>query len=173
MTKTILNFILLAITLVLAQAVVFNHLILFNCAIALVFIYIIIILPLEASTNMLLTIGFLIGLIIDIFSDTAGLNSLSCTILSFLRNPIYHLYSPRDEEISGQRPSIKTMGNTSFMKYALTISLIYCSIVFTIESVSLFNTVRLLTRIGGSTLFTFIMIYAFDSLSLSRREKKL
>lgn len=173
MSKTVINFILLSVILVLAQAIVFNHLILFNCAIALVFIYVIIILPLATSINMTLTIGFMLGLAVDIFSDTAGLNALSCTILAFIRNPIYHLYAPRDEEGTGQRPSIKTMGTASFMKYALTMSLIYCAVMFTAESVSFFNPSRLLSRIAGSTLFTFIIIYSFDSLSLSRREKKL
>lgn len=173
MTKTIINFILLAIILVLSQAIVFNHLILFNCAIALVFIYLIVILPVSVTTNMLLTIGFFTGLCVDVFSDTAGLNALSCTILAFLRNPIYHLYAPRDEVAVGQRPSIKTMGSGGFIKYTLTMSFIYCALMFTFESVSLFSLSRLISRIIGSTIFTSIIIYAFDSLSLSRREKKL
>lgn len=173
MTKTIINFFLLAILLVLSQAIVFNHLILFGSAMALVFIYLIVILPVSTPVNTMLTIGFITGLVVDIFSDTAGLNALSCTILAFVRNPIYHLYAPRDEAMTGQRPSIKTMGSASFIKYTLTMAFIYCSLMFTIESVSLFNPTRLLGRVIGSTLFTSIIIYAFDSLSLSRREKKL
>ncbi len=172
MTKTILNLSALFIVLVLLQAVVFNNLILFNCAIALVFIYLIIVLPVNTRTNMALTIGFLLGLSIDVFSDTAGMNSLACTILAFIRKPIYHLYAPRDEDITGQRPSIKTMGLAAFLKYAFTMSIIYCTTVFIVEACSFFDINRLLLRIAGSTVYTFVMIYAFESLSQSKKEKK-
>lgn len=173
MTKTILNFALLFVILVIAQAVIFNNLILFNTAIAFVFIYPIIILPINTATNTAMTIGFLLGLSIDIFSDTPGLNALTCTIISFVRRPIYHLYVPRDEESAGQRPGIKAMGWTSFLKYALSMTLIYCICVYTLEAFSFFDIKRLLLRICASTIFTLIFIYAFDSLSLNRREKKL
>ncbi len=173
MTKTFLNFAILFVALVLVQAVIFNNLIIFNTAIALVFIYLIIILPLTVSANAAMTIGFLLGLCVDIFSNTQGLNSLSCTILAFVRRPIYHLYMPREEETTNLRPGLKSMGWTSFMKYALTMTLIYCICVFTLEAFSFFNLHRLFLRIGASTIFTLIFIYAFDSLSLSRREKKL
>ena len=51
MTKTVLTFILLFIVLIPAQAVIFNNLILFNVALPLVFIYLIISLPITLSTN--------------------------------------------------------------------------------------------------------------------------
>ena len=173
MTKTILNFAVLFIALVLTQAVIFNNLILFNTAIALVFIYLIIILPPTTSANVAMTTGFFLGLSVDVFSDTPGLNALSCTILAFVRRPIYHLYMPREEEAAVQRPGLKSMGFASFMKYALTMTLIYCFCVFTLEALSFFNIQRLLLRIAASTLYTLVFVYAFDSLSLSRREKKL
>ncbi len=174
MNKSTFNFAILFVVLVLAQAVVFNNLILFNTAIAMVFIYMIVILPLTVGTNTSLTIGFLLGLCVDIFSDTPGLNALSCTILSFVRRPVYHLYMPREEEIAVQRPGLKSMGWSAFVKYSLTMSLIYCVCVFMLEAFSFFDIKRLLIRIGASTLYTLIFIYAFDSLSLSRRrEKKL
>lgn len=57
MSKTSLQFILLGIILVLAQVIVFNHICLFNVAVPMVFIYLIIRLPITLSTNWLLTIA--------------------------------------------------------------------------------------------------------------------
>lgn len=173
MTKTLLNFASLFVALVLAQAVIFNNLILFNNAIALVFVYLIIILPLSISTNAAMTVGFLLGLSVDIFSDTPGLNALSCTILAFIRRPIYHLYMPREEESAIQRPGLKYMGWASFLKYSLTMTLIYCVCVFSLEAFSFFDWTRMIVRIVTSTLYTLVFVYAFDSLSLNHREKKL
>ena len=88
MSKTVLNFILLFLLLIPAQAVIFNNLILFNVAIPLVFIYLIIRLPMTVSVNAALTIGFITGLSVDIFSDTVGVNAMACTLLAFVRRPV-------------------------------------------------------------------------------------
>ncbi|MDE5915268.1 MAG: rod shape-determining protein MreD, partial [Duncaniella sp.] len=100
MSKTVLKFILLGIILVLAQVIVFNHICLFNVAVPLVFIYLILRLPITRSLNCLLTISFFLGLIVDIFSDTYGMNTVSCTILAMCRRPILRLYVPREEDLT-------------------------------------------------------------------------
>ena len=168
MTKTVLTFILLFIVLIPAQAVIFNNLILFNVALPLVFIYLIISLPITLSTNWAMTIGFVTGMVVDIFSDTAGINALACTMLAFVRKPVYHLYMSYDDDLSGFRPSIATMGPAAYMKYLLTMVFIYCFTVFTIEAFQFFNFRLLILRTIFSTMFTLIIIYAIDSLSFKR-----
>ena len=50
----------------------------------------------------------------------------------------------------------------------------YCLTVFMIEAFQFFNIKMLALRTISSTIFTFIAIYAIDSLSIRRRhEKKL
>lgn len=173
MNKTIFNYILMSVILLAAQAVIFNNLVLFNCAMPFVFVYMIIAMPITIGPNVAMTVGFLAGLFVDAVSDTYGLNTLSCTVLSFVRRPIFHLYVSRDEDLSGQRPSMRTMGVETFMKYSLTMVLIYCTLAFIIESFGFFDFWLLLLRIVASTVYTFVLIYAIDSLTLSQREKKL
>ncbi len=168
MTRTILTFILLFAVLIPAQALIFNNLILFNVALPLVFIYLIISLPVTLSTNWVVTIGFLTGLAVDIFSDTPGMNALACTLLAFVRRPVYHLYMSYDDDLSGLRPSIATMGAAAYFKYMLTMVFINCLSVFVIEAFQFFNLRLLLLRTVCSTVFTFIIIYAIDSLSFKR-----
>lgn len=169
MTKSALNLALLFIALLLLQVVIFNNLILLNTAIALVFIYFIISLPSTIGVNMAMTLGFLVGLSVDVFSDTLGLNALCCTLLAFVRIPILHLYTPRNDD-NPLRPSIKAMGSAAFIKYTLTMSLIYCAAVFAIEAFSLFNPHTLLMRITSSTLYTCAMIYGFDALTVRKAQ---
>ena len=147
---------------------IFNNLILFNVALPLVFIYLIISLPVTLSTNWSLTIGFVTGLAVDIFSDTPGMNALACTNLAFLRKPVYHLYMSYDDDLSGLRPSISTMGSAAYFKYLLTMVFVYCLMLFAIEAFQFFNIRLLLMRTVFSTIFTFIIIYAIDSLSFKR-----
>ena len=168
MSKTVLTLIILFLVLIPAQAVIFNNLILFNVALPLVFIYLIISLPVTLSTNWSLTIGFVTGLAVDIFSDTPGMNALACTNLAFLRKPVYHLYMSYDDDLSGLRPSISTMGTAAYFKYLLTMVFVYCLMLFAIEAFQFFNIRLLLMRTVFSTIFTFIIIYAIDSLSFKR-----
>lgn len=172
MNKTVLTLLLLFLVLVPAQAVFFNHLVLFNVAVPLVFIYIIITLPVTFSANMAMTIGFVTGLAVDILSDTPGVNALSCTLLAFVHRPVFHLYVASDNDLAEQRPSIRTMGAGVFMKYALTMVVIYCLLVFSIEGLQIFNLRLYLMRIAASSAFTFIIIYAIACLS-GRNEKRL
>ena len=168
MSKTVLTLIILFLVLIPAQAVIFNNLILFNVALPLVFIYLIISLPVTLSTNWSLTIGFVTGLAVDIFSDTPGMNALACTNLAFLRKPVYHLYMSYDDDLSGLRPSISTMGSAAYFKYLLTMVFVYCLMLFAIEAFQFFNIRLLLMRTVFSTILTFIIIYAIDSLSFKR-----
>lgn len=159
--------------LVMAQVIVFNNLVLFNCAIPFVFVYLIICLPASLSTNKSMTIAFVTGLVVDAFSDTYGLNALACTILGFVRKPVLHLYVSRDEDLSSQPLTMKTLGMPQFMKFAITMIIIYTVVYFVAEAFNFFSPERLLLRMAASTLYTFALISAISSLSVSHREKKL
>lgn len=173
MPRITVNYILLFIALVVLQAVLFNNLVLFHSAVALVFLYLIVEMPMTMSTNLVLTVSFLLGLSVDIFQDTPGLNAMSCTIVGMLRRPIFHLYTPRDEEFTSKRLCINTLGVPCFLKYSLTMVVVYCVCYFSLESLSYFDFQRLIERIVASTIFTFVVVFAIDSLTITRREKRL
>ncbi|MDE6860860.1 MAG: rod shape-determining protein MreD [Duncaniella sp.] len=173
MNKTTLQFLLLGIILVLAQVIVFNHICLFNVAVPMVFFYLIIRLPITLSTNWLLTIGFFLGLIVDIFSDTYGMNALACTIEAMLRRPILRLYVPREEDLTRPEPSMYSLGTATYLKYILTMTLLYCTLVFLIEAFTFFNPIQLVLRIVFSTILSMILMLGIDSLMTPRSEKRL
>lgn len=168
--KTAISIALAFILLVPAQAVIFNHLGLFNVALPIVFIYIIIMLPVTLGTNWSMTIGFLAGLAVDMFCDTSGVNTLACTILAFVRKPVFHLYMSTDDDLAGRSPSARSMGHAAFMKYLITMVLIYCSMVFTVEAFQFFNFRLLILRIVASSVYSFILLYALDCVVTRRRE---
>lgn len=173
MSKTTLQFLLLGLILVLAQVIVFNHICLFNVAVPMVFIYLIIRLPITMSLNWVLTIGFFLGLIVDIFSDTYGMNALSCTVLAMLRRPVLRLYVPREEDLTRPEPSMLSLGTAAFMKYLLTMTLIYCTLISVIEAFTFFNPLQLMLRIIFSTILSLIIMLGIDSIMTPRSEKRL
>lgn len=165
MSKTVIQFIILYVVLLIAQAVIFNHICLFGVAIPLVFIYLILRLPASMKTNYMLTIAFLLGLSVDVFSDTLGMNALACIIMTILRQPVLKLYVPRGDDIGQRQPTLVTLGTVTYLKYAITMTLIYCASYFTIESFTFFDVGKLVLRIVSSTVLTAAIIVAIDSFN--------
>ena len=170
MAKLALKIFFAFILLVPAQAVIFNHLALFNVAVPIVFISLIIMLPVTLGTNISTTIGFLAGITLDIFCDTAGVNALAATVLAFARKPVFHLYVSIDDDLAGRSPSARSMGHASFMKYLVTMVLAYCAMVFTVEAFQFFNFRLLVLRILASTVYSFILLYALDCATARNRD---
>lgn len=173
MAKTIIKFILIFVILVLAQVIIFNHVCLFNVAIPFVFLYLIVCLPISLSTNWTMTIGFFIGLVIDIFSDTLGMNALACTLIGVMRHGVLRLYIPREGDLAQVELSLRSLGTAIYLKYVFTISLIYCTAVFIIEACTFFNPILLVMRIVCSTILTSVLLVCIDSLTITRHEKRL
>lgn len=164
MTKTALNLTLLALILIMAQAVVFNNVSLFGVAVPFVFIYVIIKLPITLATAWVMTIGFFMGLTVDMFADTYGMNALAATLLTAIRKPVLRLYLPRGEELADPVPSLRTPGPGIFAKYLTTMTLFYCTAICLIEAFTFFNPLRLIVRILASTALSAILMLALDSL---------
>lgn len=169
MTKEILKYLLMFVVLIVAQVIVFNHLCLFGVATPLVFIYFIIKLPVNLSVNWVMTFSFLLGLLVDIFSNTQGMNALACTVLAVTRMPVLRLYFPREDDMTNPEPSVRTLGVAVYMKYLLTVILLYCALFFLIEAFTFHNWLLMLLRIICSTILTFVILLAFDSLSSRNR----
>lgn len=159
--------------MVLAQAIIFNHICLFNIATPIIFFYFILRLPISLSVNWVLSLSFLLGLSLDIFSDTQGMNALACTILGGLRKPLFSLYSPREDEVANIIPSIQSLGIGTYLKYSFTATLLYCFLILLIQAFQVEDIYLLILRTVASTLLSFILILGIDSIMTISSEKRL
>lgn len=173
MARTIADYLILFVALVLVQVLIFNHIMLFGVAAPIVFIYFIIRLGMGVSFNALITLGFLIGLTIDICSDTLGMNALACTLLAAVKKPVFSLYTQRDESIAEITPSISTLGIWIYSKYLITMVLIYCLLYFIIEYFTAASFGEMVLMICSSTLLSFLLMLGIDGLMLKKREQRL
>ena len=172
MTKTVIQFIALFIALVLLQLVC-NKIVLFNVAMPVVFIYLILRLPVNMHSGWVLTIAFFTGLILDIFNNTLGMNSLACTILAAVRRPMINVFVSRENDMNIPIPSVDSMGVGDYFKYMATLVTLYCTLIFFIQAFTLHNIVLTLLRIACSSVLSIIIIFGLDTLVSTRREKRL
>lgn len=160
----VLKYVVLFIALVLIQVLVCNNMLLFGTAVPFVSIYFIIALPLNINLNILMILSFLLGFFIDLFSDTLGLNCMSCLLLSVVKKPVFYAYMPKEDKFVSAVPSIVSMGWMSYMKYALTLSAIFCFLLFGIELLSFASLWRLILMAISSTVLTLFLLMALDAL---------
>ena len=164
MDKRVITYAILFVVLVTVQALLMNHIVLFNRAVCFIFIYFIVKLPLNLNKNLLLTLGFLLGLSVDFMSDTPGVNALSCTILASLKTPVFFAYEQHDDQKRAIEPGMASMGWLTFCKYLLSMSAIYSIIAIFVEFINFSSITNILINVGASTAFTFLVILATDSL---------
>ena len=107
--------------------------------------------------------AFLLGLLIDVFSDTPGMNAAAAVFLAFLRPTLLRLFVPRDTNETFT-PSIHTMGLSSFVKYLSMCVLFHHLLLFTIVFFSLSSPLELLLRILSSALLTVCCLLAVEGL---------
>lgn len=164
MNRETITMIILFPALLLLQVLVCNHIMLFNVAVPFIFIYFILRLPIGMSKNLLFTLAFLLGFLVDVFSDTPGVNALSSVILAAVKQPVFYAYVARDDKTKNIIPCILTVGWQNYSKFLITMTAIFCFMNFSIEYFSFAQIKDILLMTASSTLLTFIVLFSADSL---------
>lgn len=148
----------------LAQALVCNHIHLFNCATPYIYLYMVLIFPLNYPKWGVMLWCFLLGLVVDTFSNTPGVASASLTLIGAIHPYSMRLFAKQDPP-ENMRAGYSDMGIGKFLLYLFILSFIFCLVFTSIETFSFFNWQQWLMNIGGSTLLTFIVLTAIASLN--------
>lgn len=171
MNRQTLNIAVLFVAMLLAQVIICNHVLLFGVAVPLIFVYFIIRMPMSMSTNVLLTLSFLLGLAVDICSDTPGVNALACTLTAALKKPVIYAYIQHDDRMKEIIPNVLTLGIADYCKYMLTMVGVFCFLVFSIEYFTFAAVKEIIVLTLGSGLLTFLLLLGLDSLLTVRRNR--
>lgn len=160
---THLQRILWFIFLVLLQVLVLNHVHIGQYATPLLYVYFILKMRSDATTTSLLLWGFALGICIDLFSNTIGLNASALLWLALLRKPLLRMNSKRDfNEI--YTPSQKSMGFTGFLLY-ISIGTLLCSLpLHIVDNFSFFRFNEILLQAVSSTISSVVCILSLEAI---------
>lgn len=147
--------------LVLAQVLLFNKIYLFGLATPFVYVYFILALDKEVDKNKLMLLAFVLGLVVDVFCNTPGVNAGASVLLAFSRERLLRLFMPR-EEFENFEPSIGSMGIWPFLRYAFLAVLLHHSALFLLEAFSFAHIGYLLLRILCSALLTVMLVMSIE-----------
>lgn len=149
--------------MVLLQVLILNNVHIAGYATPFLYIYLILKFESNVSRNVLMLWGFFLGLTVDIFSDTPGMNASATVLLAFLRPTFLRLFVPRDT-LEALVPSIRSMGVSPFLKYLFACVFVHHGMLLTIEFFSFAHIGMLLLRIVASTLLTVACIMAIEGI---------
>lgn len=149
--------------LVLLQVLILNNVHVAGYATPFLYIYLIVKMSSDTSRHALMLWAFFLGLAVDVFSDTPGMNAAASVLFAFLRPALLRLFAPRDM-LDTLVPSIRTMGVSSFLKYLVFGVLVHHALLLAVDFFSFAHIGTLLLRIAASTLLTVACIMAVEGI---------
>ena len=159
----IVNRLIMFVVLALVQVLVLNYVWLFNLATPLLYVFFVITFPRNSAKGEVLVWCFLLGLVIDLFSNTPGLASGSMTLLGLLQPYLLELFVPRDSA-ENMEVSVATLGLGKFITFSLILTLFYALLFFALEAFNFFEWQMWLLRAVCSTVLTMVLMLAIESV---------
>ena len=150
-------YILLFITVVLIQVLFMNNIQFNRYLNPYFYVLFILLLPLSVPRYLLLIFGFILGITIDVFSNTPGIHASSTVFLAFIRPFVINTTNMEDTE-KLMSPTIQNIGFGVFLKYAGFLILLHHFFLFYVEIFSFHGFFQTFLRSLFSSIFTFVFI---------------
>ena len=134
MVINLFKYSLIFVVSVLLQVLIFNNVLILRTISPFFYILFIILLPIDTPRALLLFLSFLLGLTVDIFTNTPGVHASACLLTGFLRPGVLQLISSRETLESVAAPRVGNMGFQWFIGYTTFLVLIHHLFLFFIEA---------------------------------------
>jgi hypothetical protein len=117
-------------------------------------------------------IAFLMGLVIDIFSNTYGLNTSALVLMAYLRPIVFKFYGPREGYDPLKEPTSHDMGSNWFgLVYGLLLGL-HTFWFFLLEIFEIGRLGFILQKTILSGGLSFLLALLIQSFILNSKQKK-
>ena len=162
--RNFLNRLKYFIILAAVQTLLFGHIHLFGYATVYIYLLFILKMPRFATRSEQMIWAFALGLTIDIFGDTPGINAAAATMLAFMRNYILAMFIPNgiNEDLI---PGTRVLRWGAYVSYAAICTLLFSFVFFALELLTFSMPLHLFISTASSTLLTLLFIIVFESFN--------
>lgn len=157
--------------LVFIQVFLLKNIGYYNLSVPFLYILFILLLPFETPNWLLFLLAFAMGLTIDSFYDTLGINAAACTMLALVRTIFITLTVQRLSFEIEPEPKLGIMGFRWFFFYAGILTLVHHTTLFLIEDFSFRDFNFTLIRILSSSAFTVFLILVAEFIFFRKKER--
>jgi len=155
----------------IAQALIFNKIILFGTTYSFVYIGFLLTLPIELAVIPGMLIGLAMGLGMDAFTNTFGLHAAASVLLMYIRSFLISSLTPQGGYQLGVTPRPNIIGLGWFTSYALPLIFIHHSVVFFVEFGGFAMFFSTLLKVVLSTGYSFLLIVVIQYIFITKIRK--
>jgi len=171
--RNLLTYLGLFAVAVIAQLFVFDSMrisVWFN---PLAYVAFLALLPVGTRPLAMMAWGLALGVFIDFFEGTPGINAAAALFTAYTRRWAMRAAMGRDtvDDAVGM-PSVKLLGAKKFLRYAALISTLHCLAYFSLEALTWSNYHLVLIKTAVSGAFTFAAVWALSLLFTAGANKR-
>lgn len=157
------------IALFIIQLPLLYRITLWDRAFGFFYVGFLLLLPYKISRTYLLVVGFLIGLVVDVFSNTPGIHAGACVFIMFVRDPWLRVVQDDTEDLFNiNHGSLK---KTGFIIFTFPLVFVHHFIIFTIENGGLHLFGMLISKTIMSAIFSFVIIFVLNYLIVPKARR--
>jgi hypothetical protein len=157
---------------VLLQALVFNQIEIGFGIHLMVHPLFIMLLPFETGVFTMMILGFGLGIIIDIFSNTYGLHASSLLMMAYMRPVIFKFYGPREGYDPLKEPSVFDMGSRWFVFVFGYLILLHHFWYFLIEIFRFDQFLLILQKTIFSVIISYLLCIVLQTFLIKKSKAK-
>lgn len=156
------------VALVFVQVLIFNRMNLFGFINPMVYVLFLYWYPIKQNRAVFLGISFLLGLILDVFSDTLALNAAATVTIAYLRPAIMRFVFGVNYEF--QNFKLNNTTQVQQITYLALLIVIHHSIFFILEIFSWSQLLLILRKTLATAAATFVFCLVIRALFSTHRE---
>jgi hypothetical protein len=164
-SKTILSNVLRFVLILLVQVFILKRIVLMvegrPSFQVLLYPLFLMILPFNMPRIALMLLGFLMGILVDLFYTPTGLHAGALVLMAYARPWILSFLAPRDGYNMNHSPTMKRMGWPWFLKYASSLLLLHTFLYFSFEAFTFLYILEILWQTFTSFVISMIFIIIF------------
>lgn len=145
------------IALLLLQVAVFNHINLFGYINPLIYISWIFLFPIRKNKALILILSFLLGLFIDFFSDSGGINAAASLFIAYVRLPVLKAVLKKSD-FDYLLFNIRAISFSKALFFIVILTIIHHFIVFSLAYFSFKDFYAIITNTFLTSIFTVLII---------------
>lgn len=148
--------------LVVVQILLFNHINFLGYVNPYPYILFILVFPFTGNKGLLIFLSFLLGLSVDIFSDSGGVHAAACVFIAYVRPLLLKFSFGVSYEFNTIKLSKADFG--ARITYIIVAVLLHHLILFTLEIFNISHILLVLKSMLFSSIFTIVLLLCITLL---------
>lgn len=124
---------------------------------------IILLLPMRIVNSLTLVLGFILGVLVDMFYNTPGIHAAATVLTAYIRPYVLNWIEPRGGYSVESSPTMNQYGSRWFITYAAIILLVHLFVLFSIQAFTFVYIADILLKTVMSFIasMVFILVYMY------------